>query len=76
MKGQYTTVQTFLASSKFGSQTDFWKIDGTNSTYYQFGKLKYVLARNTRIGYEQSWGVESECGEQACLNPDRRVRIC
>jgi hypothetical protein len=32
VKGQYSTMQLFLASSKFGSQTDFWKIDGTNST--------------------------------------------
>ena len=63
VKGQYTTLQTFLASSKFGSQTDFWKIDGTNSTYYQFGKQKYVIARNTRIGYEHVVGAESECWE-------------
>jgi outer membrane protein assembly factor BamA len=66
-KGQYTTLQTFLASSKFGSQTDFWKIDGTNATYYQFGKLKYVIARSTRIGYEQSWGMNPNVGNAACL---------
>jgi outer membrane protein assembly factor BamA len=70
VKGQYTTLQTFLASSKFGSQTDFWKIDGTNATYYQFGKQKYVIARSTRIGYEQSWGPNPNVGNQACLNPD------
>ncbi|MCU1249096.1 MAG: surface antigen [Edaphobacter sp.] len=66
-KGQYTTLQTFLASSKFGSQTDFWKIDGTNATYYQFGKLKYVIARSTRIGYEQSSGANPNVGNTACL---------
>ena len=66
VKGQYTSVQKFLASSKFGSQTDFWKIDGTNSTYYQFGKQKYVLARNTRIGFEQSWGPNPNVGNDAC----------
>jgi outer membrane protein assembly factor BamA len=70
VKGQYTTLQTFLASSKFGSQTDFWKIDGSNATYYQFGKAKYVIGRNTRIGYEQSWGVNPYAGNEACLNPD------
>ncbi len=70
VKGQYTTVQTFLASSKFGSQTDFWKIDGTNATYYQFGKLKYVIARSTRIGYEQSQGPNPNAGNAACANPD------
>jgi outer membrane protein insertion porin family len=69
-KGIYTTVQTFLASSKFGSQTDFWKIDGTNATYYQFGKLKYVIARSTRIGYEQSQGPNPNAGNEACANPD------
>jgi outer membrane protein assembly factor BamA len=66
-KGQYTTLQTFLASSKFGSQTDFWKIDGTNATYFQFGKLKYVIGRSTRIGYEQSWGANPNVGNAACL---------
>ncbi len=70
VKGQYTVLQVFLASSKFGSQTDFRKIDGTNSTYYQFGKLKYVFARSTRIGYEQSSGANPNAGSAACLNPD------
>jgi outer membrane protein assembly factor BamA len=66
VKGQYTTLQTFLASSKFGSQTDFWKVDGTNSTYYQFGKLKYVFARSTRIGYERASGANPNVGSDAC----------
>jgi len=70
VKGQYTTLQAFVASSKFGSETNFWKIDGTNSTYYQFGKLKYVFARSTRIGFEQSWGANPNAGNDACLNPD------
>jgi outer membrane protein insertion porin family len=67
VKGQYTTMQTFLASSKFGSQTDFWKIDGTNSTYYQFGKEKYVFARSTRIGYERASGKNPNIGNDACV---------
>jgi outer membrane protein insertion porin family len=67
VKGQYTALQTFLASSKFGSQTDFWKIDGTNSTYYQFGKSKYVFARSTRIGYERASGENPNAGSDACL---------
>ena len=70
VKGQYSTVQTFLASSKFGSQADFWKIDGTNATYYRFGKQKYVIARSTRIGYEQSSGANPNVGNAACANPD------
>jgi len=66
VKGSYTTVQTFLASSKFGSQADFWKIDGTNSTYYQFGHQRYVIARQTRIGYERASGPNPNAGSEAC----------
>ena len=44
-KGSYTSVQDFLASPKFGSQTSFNRTDVTNSTYYVFGKRKYVFAR-------------------------------
>lgn len=67
-KGTYSTIQTFVASSKFGSETDFWKVDGSNSTYYQFGKEKYVFARNTRIGYEHPWGPNPNVGNDACLH--------
>ena len=66
VKGSYTTIQAFLASSKFGSQTDFYKLDGTNSTYYEFGKQKYVLARNTRIGYERASGQNPNAGSPVC----------
>jgi outer membrane protein assembly complex protein YaeT len=55
-KGQYFSLQEFVASSKFGSDSDFNKIDVSQSTYYTFGKHKYVFARNTRVGYEKSWG--------------------
>lgn len=66
VKGSYTTIQFFDASSKFGSETDFYKIDGTNSTYYQFNKQRYVLARSTRIGYEDSMGANPNAGSTAC----------
>jgi outer membrane protein assembly factor BamA len=66
VKGSYTSLQTFLASSKFGSETDFWKIDGRNSTYYQLGKLKYVIARSTRIGYEKASGPNPNAGSDVC----------
>lgn len=57
-KGWYASVQEFLASSKFGSQTDFNKIDGTYSSYYSWGKTnrRYTFARNTRIGFETAFG--------------------
>jgi len=57
IKGTYTSVQDFIASSVFGSQTDFNRTDVTNSTYYSFGKRKYVFARETRVGVIKSWGV-------------------
>jgi outer membrane protein assembly factor BamA len=55
-KGNYFSLTEFLSSSKFGSQTDFNKVDGQESTYYTFGKRKYVFARNLRVGFEKSWG--------------------
>jgi outer membrane protein assembly factor BamA len=64
VKGTHTSLQMFLASSKFGSQTDFWRIDGSNSSYYQFGR--YVLARNTRIGYERTTGSNPNAGSTVC----------
>ena len=64
-KGWYASVQEFLASSKFGSQTDFNKLDGTYSSYYSFGstKRRYTFARNTRIGYEKDFGVNPNFSE-------------
>lgn len=56
-KGQYTSVQEFYATSKLGSQTDFSRTDLSNSSYYQFGKKKYVFARNTRFGFIYNYGV-------------------
>ena len=55
-KGNYFSLTEFVSSSKFGSQTDFNKVDAQESTYYTFGKRKYVFARNLRVGFEQSWG--------------------
>jgi outer membrane protein insertion porin family len=55
-KGQYFSVQEFISSSKFGSGSNFNKLDMSQSTYYTFGKHKYVFARNLRVGFEKSWG--------------------
>jgi outer membrane protein assembly factor BamA len=66
-KGSYTSVSEFIAASKFGSQTDFNRVDVTNSTYYTFGKRKYVLARNTRIGFETAFGENPNVTSKACL---------
>ena len=69
-KGSYTSLQEFLASSKFGSQTDFNRTDLSNSTYYEFGKnagRKYTFARNTRFGFENSYGANPNAGNQECV---------
>jgi outer membrane protein assembly factor BamA len=65
-KGSYTSVSEFLATSKFGSESDFNRVDLTNSTYYTFGKRKYVLARNTRLGFETKFGKNPNAGNASC----------
>ncbi len=55
-KGSYTSVQEFYASAKLGSQVGFNRNDITNSTYYTFGKRKYVFARSTRLGFIETFG--------------------
>lgn len=55
-KGHLFSFQDFLATSKFGSGTNFNQVDSSESSYYVFGKRKYVFARNLRIGFENSWG--------------------
>lgn len=69
VKGSYTSVQEFWASSKFGSQSDFNRVDMSNSTYYQFGGIhhKYVFARNTRFGFENVFGTNPNAGTSSCL---------
>ena len=59
-RGTYNTVQDFFAYSGFGSQANFNRIDMTNSSYYQVGKRRWVIARNTRFGMEQSFGNSSQ----------------
>jgi len=66
-KGSYTSVSEFYAGSKFGSQVSFNRVDATNSTYYSFGKRKYVFARNTRIGYENAYSANPNVGNTECL---------
>lgn len=53
LKGTFTTFDLGVASKVFGSQTSFARVVVQNSSYYQFHKRRWVLARNTRIGVEQ-----------------------
>jgi outer membrane protein assembly factor BamA len=54
--GTYTSSEEFITDKVFGSQANFNRLDETNASYYQFGKRHYVLARNTRFGYERAFG--------------------
>jgi outer membrane protein insertion porin family len=65
-KGRYFSLQEFTAWSGFGSQTDFNRVDVSYATYYEFGKRKYVFARKTRLGLEQSYGANPNVGNTAC----------
>jgi outer membrane protein assembly complex protein YaeT len=57
-KGQYFTLDAFVASSYVGSQSDYGRVLGQDSTYYAFGrpKHKFVFARSTTLGLEQVYG--------------------
>jgi outer membrane protein assembly complex protein YaeT len=57
--GQYFSIQEFVSSSVFGAETDFNRLDLSHSSYYTFGTKKYVFARNTRIGFENTFGSTS-----------------
>jgi outer membrane protein assembly factor BamA len=54
--GTFSSVQLFLSYSKFGSQANFSRIDLTNSSYYDFSKRHWVLARQTRYAQERAFG--------------------
>jgi outer membrane protein assembly complex protein YaeT len=59
-RGTYTSFQSFLSGNSFGAQTQFSRLDLSNSSYYQFDKGRFVLARNTRYGQERSYGNPSD----------------
>jgi outer membrane protein insertion porin family len=57
-KGQYFTLDAFVASSYVGSQSDYGRALTQDSTYYAFGRPnhKFVFARSTTVGAEQVYG--------------------
>jgi outer membrane protein insertion porin family len=54
-KGQYFSLDTFVASSYFGSEASYGRALLRDSTYYSFGRsdAKFVFARSTSVGLEQ-----------------------
>jgi len=55
-KGSFTSFSIGVASKVFGSEASFTRLVLQNSTYYQFHKRRWVLARSTRIGVEEPFG--------------------
>jgi outer membrane protein assembly complex protein YaeT len=55
-RGTYTSFQEFFSGSKLGAQTEFNRLDLSNSSYWSFDKDRFVLARNTRYGQERAFG--------------------
>ncbi len=59
-RGQFFSLNEFVADSAFGSQTNFNRLDTSQSTYYTWGKRhKYTFARNLRVGFENTFGSAS-----------------
>jgi outer membrane protein insertion porin family len=54
--GTFNTGEVFFADGKFGSQANFARVDLSNSSYYDFGRDHWVIARQTRYGQERSFG--------------------
>jgi outer membrane protein insertion porin family len=54
-RGSFTLFDASLAAAKLGSQADFWRVLGQNSTYYRLGS-HLVFARNTQVGVESPYG--------------------
>lgn len=52
-KGSFNNFDFGVASRIFGSEPNFARVVGQNSTYYQFHNRRWVFARSTRIGFEE-----------------------
>ncbi|MHB1936732.1 MAG: BamA/OMP85 family outer membrane protein [Acidobacteriaceae bacterium] len=57
--GWYLSAQQFFAWEGFASQANFNRMDITESNYYRLNKENWVLARSTRIGFENTYGSPS-----------------
>jgi outer membrane protein insertion porin family len=54
-RGSYSLVDAGISVDRLGSQANFLRFSGQNSTYYPIGK-HLTFARNTRIGVESPFG--------------------
>jgi outer membrane protein insertion porin family len=81
-KGDYFTLDGFVSSTHFGSESDFGRALGQHSTYYAFGGKgragrQFVFARSTSIGLQQPFGGTRVVPPGACpTNPNTHESIC
>ncbi len=54
--GWYLSAQQFFAWEGFASQANFNRIDIQESNYHRLNKRGWILARSTRIGFENTYG--------------------
>jgi outer membrane protein assembly factor BamA len=67
-RGQYFSVSEFFSYGTFGAQTNFSSTDFSHSSYYTFGKKKYVFARNTRVAFQNYMGGSSGVNDLSSIN--------
>ena len=61
------TLDFGVASRYFGSQANFTRFLGRNTTYHSFGPRKYVLARSLTFGWQQ-WKAYQQANELADID--------
>jgi outer membrane protein insertion porin family len=54
-RGSFTLLAADVAATALGSQANFWRVLGQNSTYYRLSS-HLIFARNTQVGVESSYG--------------------
>ena len=54
--GSYISAQEFFAWSGLASQANFNRLDAQQSNYFRLNKHNWILARSTRIGFEETYG--------------------
>jgi outer membrane protein assembly factor BamA len=55
-KGSFNSFDLGVATQALGSEPNFARVIGQNSTYYLFHNRRWVFARSTRIGIEEPYG--------------------
>jgi outer membrane protein insertion porin family len=54
-RGSYSVLDLGVSSQKVGSQSNFLRLSGQNSTYYRI-RPNLIFARDTRVGIESPYG--------------------